>query len=275
MNTEPKEPQLLDRLHKGDRAAFDALVARCLPMLRATARRIVGVREQADDIVQDALLKAWQGIDHFRRRAQISTWLNTIVARTAIDYLREQKRWRANAQVIYASECRKDPGLANEVGATLNAPDHIYDVHEHISYCFTCVARSLDHEQREAIVLRDVLGLSNDEAAKEAGVTTSVLRHRLAAARDQMTELFEGLCALVNKRGVCYQCKGLRDATPERRRGPELPRRLTLDERLAVVRKADTDSGASQKLHDLFWTRTAQIEASGIGDAEAVDCSRE
>lgn len=113
--------------------------------------------------------------------------------------------------------------------------------------------------------MREVLGLSAHEAARALGITESVMRHHLAAARSEMTERFEGLCSLVNKGGVCYQCKGLREATPAERQGAAIPPVASLDARIAVVRGADIDSGASQLMHDLFWRRTKELEDSGRG----------
>jgi RNA polymerase sigma-70 factor (ECF subfamily) len=100
-------------------------------------------------------------------------------------------------------------------------------------------------------------------------VTDSVLRHRLSAARSRMAQQFEGLCSLVHKGGVCYQCKGLREATPADRQGAEIPAVEDLDVRLAVVRGADLDRGASQRMHDLFWRRTKELEDSGRGSTVA------
>src|SRR6185503_2834666 len=113
--------------------------------------------------------------------------------------------------------------------------------------------------------LRDVLELSNDEAAKALDVTTSVLRHRLATAREAMQDRYDGLCRLVSKTGVCYQCEGLRDAFPERARGPAVPVIAdatpdgALRKRLAVVRDADIEDGAAREFHDFLWRALARM----------------
>lgn len=124
--------------------------------------------------------------------------------------------------------------------------------------------------------MREVLGLSGREAAQALGITDSVMRHHLASARGEMAQRFDGLCSLVNKRGVCYQCKGLREATPAARRGGAIPPVADLDARLAIVRGAEIDAGASQMLHDLFWRRTKELEDSGRGNPIAeTDCGRD
>ena len=126
-----------------------------------------------------------------------------------------------------------------------------------------CVARSLGPDLQAALVLREVEGLSNQEASRALGVTEPVLRHRLTEARQTMEHSFEGLCSLVNKRGVCYQCSGLREAVPDpARQGDAAPASISFDKRLKVVREADVDGGRAQQLHVVFWRRLAEQEPS-------------
>jgi RNA polymerase sigma-70 factor (ECF subfamily) len=261
-------------MEKIDQAAFGRLVAESTPKLRGTIRRLVGHPDETDDLVQQALLKAWEGLDSFVGSSAFSTWLCAIGSNLAVDHLRRQKRWRAKAQVAYANECLQNEVFAMEIGQVYASPSFAYDVDEHISYCFACVGRSLNPDEYAAVVLREILDQSNHEAAKTLGVTESVLRHRLAAGRRVLADEFEGLCSLVNKQGVCYQCKGLRDIAPEDRRGAEPPADLTLEKRLKCVAAA-RDDGQSKELHDLFWRRTRELEAEGRGSTEATGCGED
>jgi len=93
-------------------------------------------------------------------------------------------------------------------------PDFAFEVREHIAYCFACVGRSLPADEQAALVLSDVVEMSARDAARVLGTSESVYRHRLSAARQLMTEKYEGLCALVSKTGICHQCKGLRQIAP-------------------------------------------------------------
>ena len=90
-----------------------------------------------------------------------------------------------------------------------------------------------------------------------------------------MQESFEDLCVLVNKKGVCYQCSGLREGCSTDKQGPEVPVSLPMEERLRIVSNAELDSGKSQLMHDVFYRRTAQQEAAGIGDEKADSKCRE
>lgn len=276
MSTAAEEIVQITRARAGDRAAFDGLAQTNLRRLRGVVRKMIGHPEDTDEVVQESLLRAWEAVGRFRGDAGFGTWLCAIGVRCAIDHLRRQKRWRKEAQVVYGNECYTTEALYAEVGNALTAPDHVFEAHEHIAYCFTCVARSLLPEQHAALVLREVMGLSNREAAEALGVSESVLRHHLSDARATMQKNFEGLCTLVNKQGICYQCKGLRDGTPEAQRGPEIPDVADLDRRFAVVREADTDAGLSQAMHDLFWRRIKEIEEQGIGSPVPLsNCGRD
>lgn len=263
----------LDAARAGDRAAFDRLVAPLLGRLRATAGRMIGHPDDSEEAVQEALLGAWRALGGFRGEAAFSTWLTRLTMRAALDQLRRQKRWRREAQVAYANLCAAEPELSAEVMAAAAAPEFAFEVREHIAYCFACVGRSLPPDEQAALVLRDVLGLSAREAADVSGVSDSVHRHRLAAARAAMVARYEGLCALVSKTGICHQCKGLRELAPEDRRGGPFPDVAAYAERAAVARTAGP--GGMAGLHAVFWRRTKEIEAQGRGaTAPEGDCGQ-
>jgi RNA polymerase sigma-70 factor (ECF subfamily) len=262
MKPQPDET-LIARARGGDHAAFAALVTPHEPRLKALLRRLVGHPEDSADIHQDALVKAWQGLAGFREEAAFPTWLTAIVTRTALDFLRRQKRWRTEAQVAYANLCAGSETLSGEVMAAASAPDFAFEVREHIGYCFACVGRSLPPDEIAALTLIEVMGLSAREAATVLGISDAVLRHRLSAARAAMTERYEGLCALVNKTGICHQCSGLSQLAPEGKRGAPFPDIAAFADRCAVVREAAP--GSMKGLHDVFWRRTAEIEATGAG----------
>jgi RNA polymerase sigma-70 factor (ECF subfamily) len=273
--TDALSPNLLSQAQAGDRAAFDRLFGTHLPTLRGVLRRMVGHPDDVDDLAQQTLLKAYEGLGAFRGESSAGTWLCSIGARLAIDHLRARKRWRERAQIIFAASCQESEELGTEVGAALYDPDFTFDVNEHIAYCFTCVGRTLEPEAQAALVLRDVLDLTNEEAASALGMNRSVLRHRLSEARDTMQASYDGLCALVNKEGACWQCSGLREVTPEGRRGPAVPARVDWAERLRIVREAALGPERSRRMHDVFFRRTEVQEQERRGDENATtDCGR-
>ncbi len=249
-------------------ADFQELVRDALPRVRAVVRRIIGDPDDTEDVVQDALLKAHARRASFRGEAEFPTWLCSIAVRSALDHLRTRKRWRARAQLVYAARCLDEDAIGAEVGAVLQSAEHAFDVREHVAYCFACVGRSLPEDEHAAVVLRDLFGMTNREAARMVGTSESILRHRLASGRQAMQAIFDSLCALVGKGGACHQCRGLREGTTADRRGPTLPVLSDFENRVAMARNADLD-GSSKRLHDVFFGRTAEQERKGLGDAEA------
>lgn len=272
--TTDENRELISRAKGGDRAAFTQLVEQSAMRLRAVIKRIVGHPDDTEELYQDSLLKAWNGLASFRGDAAFTTWLCAIGARTALDFLRANKPWRDRAQIAYGNECSKDPRLGAEVRETLANPAFTFDVHEHINYCFGCVGRSLPAEQQAVLVLREVMSLSAREASEALGLTESVVKHQLSAARKQMNTVFESLCSLVNKTGVCYQCKGLRMASANGA-NDDLEKIGSLDQRIDIIRSVGLAPSVSQKMHDIFWRRTAELEAVGRGSCDVeVDCGR-
>jgi RNA polymerase sigma-70 factor (ECF subfamily) len=249
----------------GARAAFDRQAAEALPRVRGIVRRMIGHPEDSEDILQEALANAWERYDSFRGEAKFSTWLTTIASRLAVDHLRKAKRWRPEAQIAYANLSAVDDAYQGEIMGAYAAPDFSFEVREHIAYCFACVGRSLPADEQVALVLGDVADMSNRDAANALGVSESVFRHRLSAARRAMRDKYENLCALVSKTGICHQCKGLREISPEDKRGGPIPDIDEVTERLAVVRGGDFSGGKSAALHDIFWRRTKEIEEEGKG----------
>ncbi len=271
----PVDPDLLRAAQSGDRAAFDRLFSGQVPKLRAVLRRLVGTPDDVDDLAQQTLLRAFEKIGSFRGEASPSTWLCSVGSRLALDYLRQKKRWREEAQSIFAHFALQDPDIGTAVGQAMMSPQFSYDVNEHVAYCFTCLGRSLEPELHLALVLRDVLELKNEEAAGTLNMSVSTFRHRLAEAREQMQNKYEHLCALVNKQGICWQCSGLREASPEGKRGPDVPTSLDWEGRLRLVRGSLTGEGSSRPMHDVFFRFTQQQEEQGRGSAsDTTECGR-
>ncbi|HME02943.1 MAG TPA: sigma-70 family RNA polymerase sigma factor, partial [Solirubrobacteraceae bacterium] len=89
--TETPERELVGRAQAGDLAAFEELVGMHADRLYTVVLRLVGDRGEAEDVVQETLLRAWRGIGRFQRRAMIFTWLYRIAVNTAISYKRKRK----------------------------------------------------------------------------------------------------------------------------------------------------------------------------------------
>ena len=238
---------------------FETLIAPHEDALRGYVHRMVGHPADAEDVLQTVLLKAFERRATLRSKAAFRSWLFQIAARTCIDHLRRQVRWRPFSQRYVEDECHATPSKREQVFGATQEPEFAYDVREHVAFCFACVGRSLEPEIQAAIVLRELLGFSNQEAADVLGMTEPTLRRRLAAGRRAMEQTFEGLCALINKDGVCRQCASFRHVSS--RKGPELPVLSSWEARTSIARETHFLGGVSEGLHRVLFELLRDLEA--------------
>jgi RNA polymerase sigma-70 factor, ECF subfamily len=258
-----QEAALLSRACAGDRAAFGPLVEPWRKPLYGYIYRMVTLRQDAEDLLQDVLVRVLENIREYRKEAPFKSWLFGIATHVCLDHLRKKKRWRAEAQLIGEREAQANPESIAKLEQVVRQPEFSFEIREHVAFCFSCIGRTLPPEEQAAIMLKEVLGFSSQEAAGILRISEPVFRHRLAAARAKMIADYEGLCALLNKDGVCYQCRGLRDFAAGHR-GPDLVAievapgvainsESLFDARLAIVREADLPAGRTRAMHDLFF----------------------
>jgi RNA polymerase sigma-70 factor (ECF subfamily) len=261
----------VERARHGDGAAVAELIDPFRRPLFAYIYRMVTHRQDAEDLMQEVFIRVMESIGRYRADGPFKSWLFGIATHVCLDKLREKRRWRSEAQLIGEKEIDHDPAGMAHLRAVLSQPDFVFETREHIAFCFACIGRTLPPEEQAALLLREVLEFTAIEAAQILNVSEPVLRHRLAAARAAMTGHYEGLCALINKNGRCYQCAGLRELSPEGHKGQALvqievrpglavsPENL-FDARLAIVREADLEDGATRPMHDLFFSDLSRRE---------------
>jgi RNA polymerase sigma-70 factor (ECF subfamily) len=267
------ELKLVERAQQGDRDAFGSLVEPWRKPLFGYIYRMVTLRQDAEDLLQDVFIRVLEDIRNYRGEARFKSWLFGIATHACLDHLRKRKRWRVEAQLIGEREATANPENIVHLRALMAGPGFTYETREHIAFCFSCIARTLEPEEQAAVMLKEVLEFTNQEAAAILRLSEPVFRHRLSDARAKMTKAFDGLCALINKAGVCYQCQGLREIAPENHRGPDLvqievapgmsvtPDTL-FDARAAIARSADLAGGTTRAMHDMFYTTLSAREES-------------
>lgn len=217
-----------------------------------------GSPDDTDDLVQNTLLKAFEELGGFRGEAAFKTWLFRIATNTALDWLRARKRWAEDAQDRAKADAIADPQFGPGARAiAASSPHAVFEMREHVSHCFTCIAKTLPPEQQAALLLRDVLALPNDDAAHALGKTLPVFKHLVHDARQTMMTVYERRCALVAKEGACWQCKELagffRGAEEAARQDaamdlPRDPGEAGFEARLRIVRAADPETARGRDL---------------------------
>jgi len=183
--TEAPDVDLVQWSGTGDRLAFDQIVVRHGALALRVARRIVANRSIAEELVQDAMVRAWTQSKHFDvQRARFSTWLYRIVVNLCIDYSR-----RAQPEPIPDGFDVPDPQM--NVDESLEADER--------SAAIARAVGGLPANQRAAMTLVYDEGLSGAEAARVLGLTTKAIERLLARAR---AHLRERLCVEHRPKGV-------------------------------------------------------------------------
>ncbi|MFD4420234.1 RNA polymerase sigma factor [Agromyces sp. NPDC058484] len=169
---------LVERAIDDDTAAFAALVHRHAPLMRAHARRMLGDSSDADDVVQDAFVIAWQQLPNLRDRAMVKSWLMKITSRCALSHLKRRPPTLPLPVV--------EPALPDTM-----QPENLAVRTAHLS-ALSVALDKLPEDQRNCWLLREVAELSYAEVAKEMNLTPASVRGKLARARVSLTIQLEG-----------------------------------------------------------------------------------
>jgi RNA polymerase sigma-70 factor, ECF subfamily len=183
------------RARDGDDAAFARLVEPLRRELHAHCYRMLGSVHDADDAVQDGLLRAWRGLAGFEGRSSLRTWLYTVVTRTCLD-LAETRGKRAlpvdlgpssDRAVIDSAPLTDVPWLGPYpdagLGSGLPSPGARYEQREAIELAFVAALQHLPASQRAALLLFEVLGYSAAEIAAMMNTSATSVNSALARAR--------------------------------------------------------------------------------------------
>ena len=174
------EQELVKLSQNGDTNSFSALILPYEQRLFHHAYRMLSNEAEAEDAVQEALLKAWQKIHTYHGNAAFSTWLYTILHRVCLDMLRKEKR---RAPTISLNLRGKD-----EEEFALSIPDSAPGPDEKVNQkaALRAVANAIDtlsDEHRTVIILRDIDGLDYDEIAKVTNTSLGTVKSRINRAR--------------------------------------------------------------------------------------------
>jgi RNA polymerase sigma-70 factor (ECF subfamily) len=178
MPPELPDAELVRRAQAGDDAAFETLLERYGRQLYGLAFYLCGDAHDADDIVQETFLGAYQALRSFESRSSVKTWLSRILVRRAARQHRSQKVEKA-AQPLHLSEESKSLLSGSSAGTSKSVE---------IRMDILSVLMTLRPEYREVIVLREIEGLSYQEIESVLGLPSGTVESRLFRARQEMKE---------------------------------------------------------------------------------------
>jgi RNA polymerase sigma-70 factor (ECF subfamily) len=177
-DSEPTDLQLIAAYRSsGEPAILEVFVNRHLKPVRSVIHALVLNEADADDVTQEAMLRIISGLDTFREQAAFTTWRYRVAVNTALSFIRRRNRLRARLSEVdppdEAPECED------------RAPPRMVEASE-LDRLITAAMKLLPPEQRAAIALVAIQGLSEREAAMACRCNFATLRWRLHRARQRL-----------------------------------------------------------------------------------------
>ncbi|HVV86701.1 MAG TPA: sigma-70 family RNA polymerase sigma factor [Kofleriaceae bacterium] len=176
-----EEADLLARARQGDTSAFGALVRRYQRRVYAAALHLTGNHSDADDVAQEAFVRAFRGLATFDGRSDFFTWLYRITINTALNRLRSTRRTAALHQAG-ATEAAQLGGRPEGLGAPQLAPDEQAALGREVREVLSAMAE-LSPTLRVTLVLATVEAMSHKQIAKILGVPEGTIAWRVNEAR--------------------------------------------------------------------------------------------
>jgi RNA polymerase sigma-70 factor (ECF subfamily) len=168
----------------GDEQAFVRLTAPHRQPLHRHCYRILGSLHDADDALQETLLRAWRRIDRFEPRAPFRAWMYRIATNVCLRML--EQRGRDPSAAVDAHLQPYPDRLLDEVASPAPGPEETVEERERIGLAFVTAMQLLPPKQRATVVLRDVLGWSAREVAELLDETVPAVNSALQRARERL-----------------------------------------------------------------------------------------
>jgi RNA polymerase sigma-70 factor (ECF subfamily) len=176
---------LVDRARQGDPEAFSSLVTRYERRIYRMARQITQNDEDAEDVLQDTFLKAYEHLKSFQGQSKFYTWLTRIAVNESLMKLRKRKSDRTVS--LDDNIETEEESIVREIAVWDGTPEDRYGQDE-LRAILDDAIRSLKPIFRTVFVLRDVEELSTEETAEMLGLSIAAVKSRLLRARLQLRE---------------------------------------------------------------------------------------
>jgi len=194
------EITFLNAARAGDQEAFAQLVEPYRKQLLVHCYRILGSLEDAEDTLQETLVRVWKRLDSFEGRSSLRAWLYKVATNASLDAL-DSRRVRGLPKELYGrgdpTQPMPAPVQANWVeplpdewidGQPDIYPEARYEVRESITLAFVAALQKLPGRQRAVLLLCDVMGWSSNEAAEILDMTTAAVNSALQRARETLKQ---------------------------------------------------------------------------------------
>jgi RNA polymerase sigma-70 factor (ECF subfamily) len=200
--TSGRERELLESARGGSEEAFAQLLEPYRPELHAHCYRMLGSVHDAEDALQEALLRAWRGLGRFEGRSSLRSWLYTIATNTSLNAI--AKRPKRVLPIDYGPAADPHAGPGEPIVESVwvepypderlgladgrASPEARYEQREAVELAFIAALQHLPPNQRAVLILREVLGFSAREAADTLETSTAAVNSALQRARAAVEE---------------------------------------------------------------------------------------
>jgi RNA polymerase sigma-70 factor (ECF subfamily) len=176
----PSDAELIERCLRKDNSAWDQVVARFRRKIFHIAYKFTGKHDEAEDLTQEIFFKVFKSLEKFNRDADFSTWLSSVARNYCIDHYRAGKRER---------EVLVEDLVAFDLAPASSGNPH-RDLEDQDRRSF--LRKGLDllpNKLREAVVLRDLQGLSYQEMAERLALPEGTVKSRINRGREELSRL--------------------------------------------------------------------------------------
>jgi RNA polymerase sigma-70 factor (ECF subfamily) len=181
-----EEKDLVERARRGDLRAYDELVKRYQERIYATVYHMTSNHEDANDLAQEAFVKAYQALKSFKGGSSFYTWLYRIAVNKTINFLKQRKNRQHMSLNDLDFNAEHNPDLVALISdKTPRRAAGLSELQEKLNEALL----KLSESHRLAVVLHDVQGLSHEEIAKIMHCNIGTVRSRLFYARQQLQAL--------------------------------------------------------------------------------------
>jgi RNA polymerase sigma factor RpoE len=182
-STPAEEMDLVKRARKGDLAAYDELVRRYQERIYATVYHMTANHEDANDLAQEAFIKAFQALRSFKGGSSFYTWVYRIAVNKTINFLKQRRNKGQMSLDDMDFNAEHDPDLVALISEkTPRREVNLAELQEKLN----AAMQKLSEPHRLAVTLHDVQGMSHEEIAKIMDCNVGTVRSRLFYARQQL-----------------------------------------------------------------------------------------
>jgi RNA polymerase sigma-70 factor, ECF subfamily len=175
-------------------------------MLAGYLARLVVREDIAEELVQQAAVRALEQESLPDDAAEMRMWFFRVATNLALDHLRKHSTWREGVLGETRGMAEADAGFVAESRLLAGSPEMKTIAKDHLAVCFACTLRNLRHEESAALLLKEVYDFTVDDVARVMGATFGQAKAWIQSGRAQLKAKYDTSCALVAQEGVCFQC---------------------------------------------------------------------